>query len=226
MHLNSYMYSMCIYPPTPAMARGSTSGQRGCETTNNQQRVTNSRSSSSSSSSTSSSSSGSTRPTAAGNGGQQQAAQARHATYATDTGALAVAACAIDSLIFDNISNILWSKKIRPHVRQFLPLILLDLGQEIRWCFAVSHLSPAAAAAAANCFPAGSRLFEGWSARAAGGTVAAAAAAAAVETAAATFLPDAFWRSILDTFCQMFSISLVFAKRENSVICSVFVPLA
>ena len=38
-----------LYPPIPAMARGSASGQRGCETTNNQQRATNSRRSSSSS---------------------------------------------------------------------------------------------------------------------------------------------------------------------------------
>ena len=37
-----YMYKyVCVYPPIPAMARGSASGQRGCETTNNQQRATN-----------------------------------------------------------------------------------------------------------------------------------------------------------------------------------------
>ena len=121
------------YPPTPAMARGSASGQRDCETTNNQQRATNSRSSSShffppkldgallfricllqqrrqQKQQHQHATEGSRQPRAAGNRGQQQAAQARHATHATGTGALAVAACAIDNLICDNISFMLFSK--------------------------------------------------------------------------------------------------------------------
>ena len=72
-----YIY---IYPPTPAMARGSASGQRGCETTNNQQRATNSRSSSNSSSSSS----------------QFLAPKLDGALL------FRVAACAIDNLIVDN----------------------------------------------------------------------------------------------------------------------------